>query len=124
MSREHKVDLTPLKRVDLKSVTLRITNGEDTIDAAARVVPTDGTPMQPNIFSLQLRYQTVAQGIVAYETADGKVVRCVGPCVEWVKWGRRTMEYVGEVYDFYNGIENDERADFRKTLEVGPQPVS
>lgn len=59
----------------------------------------------------------VAQGIVSYVGADGARVDCKGaPCTDMMNWSSRTREFVGEVFDYLNGVEAAEREAFRKAL--------
>ncbi len=113
------VDLTPYRDLDIKSIEVRPMTGADTLVAAARCVTPGGEPVVPELFGLMLRQQMIAEAIVA---VDGK--KCHGPCIQSVDWNARTREFVGETYDYVNGLSNDEREAFRKALAgaSGAQP--
>ena len=88
--------------------------------AAARCVPPDGTPIDGNIFGLTMRQQTIAQAIVSYrKVGNTELVTSTGPCVDSTKWSSRTREFVGEIYDYMNGVGMEEREGFRKALASG-----
>jgi hypothetical protein len=110
-----KVDLSSIRDIDIKSITVRSVNGEDTLDAAVRVVPGEGQQIDGNIFNIMMRQHMIAQSITE---VDGKAV--TGPCcLESLRWSARTREFVGEIYDFVNGVDPKERENFMKALAGG-----
>lgn len=119
------VDLSKIRDIDLDHVTVRDVNGDDMMDASARCVPPDGGNLDGNLFSLMLRQQLIAQAIVDYVPRHGEhkgqVVTVAGSCQDSLEWSARTREFVGEIFDYVNGVSMQEREDFRKAL-VGPQP--
>lgn len=118
------VDLSKIRDIDLDHVTVRDVNGDDMMDASARCVPPDGGNLDGNLFSIMLRQQLIAQAIVDYTPRYGenKGVKVVvaGSCQDSLDWSSRTREFVGEIFDYLNGVSGQEREDFRKAL-VGPQ---
>lgn len=111
------VDLRTKRDLDLDEITIRTTNGDDTLDAAARSIPIDGGEIQPNIFGLTMRQQTLAGAIVSFKKrGDSETRTCNGPCLESLKWNSRTREYVAEIYDYLNGVTQEERDGFRAEL--------
>jgi len=114
------VDLSGIRDLDLDRVTIRAVNADDMMDAAARCVPPDGAQLDANLFNMAIRQQLVAQSIKDYTPRSGenvgKVVVVQGSCQESLNWSSRTREYVGEVFDYLNGVGQQEREDFRKAL--------
>jgi len=100
---------------------MRTVNGEDTLDSASRCIPPDGTQLDGNIFNLIMRQQILAQAITSFTKLDGTVAPSTGPCLDSLNWSARTREFVGEIFDYMNGVDGDEREDFRKAL-VGSTP--
>lgn len=113
-------DLSSYRDVDVKSVTFRSVNGNDTLDASARCVPPDGGKIDQNVFILLMRQQIVAQSILSYVDANGKSVTCSGPCLESIGWSSRTREFLAEIFDHMNGVSEEERENFRKSLTSTP----
>lgn len=113
-ARQRTVDLSRYDRLDIKSITMRETNANDTMDAAARSLPPDGQGISAQQFGLEMRNQAVISSIIGY---DGKTL--TGPCMEYMDWSNRTREFVGEIYDYLNGVSDEERTDFRKALAGG-----
>lgn len=110
-------DLSKYRDLDVKGVTMRSLNGNDTLDAASRCVPPDGGSVDGNLFVMLLRQQMLAQSIVSYMNNDGATVKVTGvACLESVAWSGRTREFIGEIFDHLNGVKPDEREDFRKAL--------
>lgn len=109
-------DLSKYRDLDIKSVTVRSVNGNDTLDAAARCIPPDGGNLDQNVFVLLMRQQIIAQSILSYTDANGKTVSCTGPCLDSIGWSARTREFLGEIFDHMNGVSAEEREDFRKSL--------
>lgn len=119
------IDLSKYRDLDLDSITMRSLCGEDLIEAAARCIPTDGAPLDGNIFGLQLRQQVIAQSIESYTRRDSKTAKsCPLGSLESTKWSLRTREFVGEMYDYINNAEKDERDSFKKALAGGASPVA
>lgn len=118
------VSLAHIKNLDLDSITIRTTNGNDQLDAASRCIPLDGKGVDVNIFGLLMRQQMVIQGITGYTLRSDKIAKtCVAPPVEAVQWSSRTREFVGAVYDHWNGVTRDEADAFQEMLE-GKKPGS
>lgn len=80
--------------------------------------------MDGNLFNLLMRQQIQAQAITAYVTIEGVTVPANGPCLESLRWAARTREFIGEIFDYMNGVGGDEREDFRKSLVVQSTPGS
>lgn len=117
---EKTFDLTKYPNLDIKSITMRQINGNDTVEAASRCIPMDGKPLDPQMFSLMMRQQTIVQSIVAI---NGK--RCEGPPIgDYMGWANRTVEFVGEIHDYMNGMSREERDNFRATLVASSRPTS
>lgn len=117
------VDLSHIPNLDLDSVTVRSVNGDDSMDAAGRCLPPDGSQLDINMFGLLMRQQMMIQAITNYTLrADKTTKTCVAPPMEAVKWSNRTKEFVGEIYDHVNSVSMDERESFRKAL-ANPQPT-
>lgn len=115
------VDLSKYRDLDIRGITMRSVNGNDTLDASARCIPPDGGGLDGNIFVLLLRQQLLAQSIESYVTLEGKTVTKTGSaCLESIEWSGRTREFVGEIFDHINGVRADEREDFRKALMSTP----
>ena len=110
------VDLREIRDLDLMEVTLRSVNGDDAVEAASRCVPPDGRPVDQNLFGMMIRQQMVAQSIVGFTSIDGMKIKCTGPCLESLQWSARTREFVGEIFDYLNGVSADERESFQKAL--------
>jgi hypothetical protein len=114
------VDLSAIRDLDLDRVTVKSVNADDMMDAAARCTPPDGGQLDPNLFSMALRQQLIAQAIKDFTPRSGdntgKVVVVQGSCQDSLNWNSRTREYVGEVFDYLNGVGQQEREDFRKAL--------
>lgn len=110
------VDLGDIRDLDIKEVTVRSVNGDDMVEAASRCVPPDGKPIDGNLFGLMLRQQMVAQAISGFMSVGGERVKCVGPCLDSLMWSSRTREFVGELFDYVNGVSQEERDSFRKAL--------
>lgn len=113
-------DLSKFRDLDVKAVTARSVTGNDMLDASARCAPPDGGQIDQNIFVMLMRQQMVAQSIIGYVDAKGNSVTCVGPCLESVNWSARTREFLGEIFDHLNGVSQEERLDFRKSLTSIP----
>lgn len=128
MSTKKTVDLKGIRDIDLDSVTVRDVNADDMMEAAARCVPPDGSGLDGNLFNIALRQQLVAQAVVDYvpRTGDrtGQLVPVAGSCQDSITWSSRTREFVGEVFDFLNGVSQDERDAFRKALATSSTPGS
>jgi hypothetical protein len=122
------VDLKSIRDIELDSVTVRDVNADDMMEAAARCVPPDGSALDGNLFSMALRQQLVAQAIVDFipRVGDraGMLVTVAGSCQDSITWSSRTREFVGEIFDFLNGVSNDERETFRKALASSSTPGS
>ncbi len=116
--RDKTVDLSSYRGLEITSVTVRTVNAEDTLEAAARVLPADDKPVDGNVFGLMMRQQMQVQAITGYTTLEGNVRKCVAP-LESLNWNSRTREYIGEIYDFLNGLTMKERDDFREALAGG-----
>lgn len=118
------VDLSGIRDIDLNSITIRDINADDMLDASARCIPPDGGQLDGNLFNMSLRQQLIAQAIVEYVPRNGDKagasVPSAGPCRESLDWSARTREFVGEVFEYVNGVSFQEREDFRKAL-AGPQ---
>jgi len=110
------VDLSEIRDLDISEVTMRAVNGDDAVEAASRCVPPDGRPVDSNLFGLMIRQQMVAQSITSFVTVDGVRTKCNGPCLESLTWAARTREYVGEIFDYLNGVSREERESFQKAL--------
>lgn len=111
------VDLSGIRDIDLDSVTVRDVNADDMMDAAARCSPPDGGNLDGNLFNMMLRQQLVAQAVVNFRLRGTETtVSCNGSCQESLQWSSRTREFVGELFDFLNGVAQDERDAFRKAL--------
>lgn len=113
------VDLSKWRDLDITYITIRETCARDTMDAASRSLPTDGREIQPQEFGLEMRIQAIAGAIVEYADRDGQRRECRGPCLEYRDWSNRTREFVGEIYDYLNGMSPKERDDFQKALAGG-----
>ncbi len=117
---EKAVDLSGIRDLDLDHITVKSVNADDMMDAAARCVPPDGGQLDANLFSMALRQQLVAQSIKNYTPRSGdhqgKVIVAQGSCQDSLNWSSRTREYVGEIFDYINGVGQQEREDFRKAL--------
>lgn len=119
------IDLSRFRDLDIKSVTVRSVNGNDTLDAAGRCIPPDGKNTDHNVFILLMRQQIIAQSILSYTSADGKNVSCDGPCLDSINWSARTREFLGEIFDHMNGVSGEERESFRQSLMgLGSTPGS
>lgn len=106
------VDLSGYRDLDITSITMRSVNAEDTLAAAARCTPPDGASIvHPNLFNIMLRQQLLIESIVE---VNGKP--CNGPCLEAMTWSTRTREFLGEIFDYLNAIDDKERSDFQKGL--------
>jgi hypothetical protein len=120
MSAKKTMDLSKIRDIDLDSVTVRDVNADDMMDAAARCVPPDGSSLDGNLFSMSLRQQLVATAIVDYVPRTGdrakQLVTSDGSCQDSLNWSSRTREFVGEIFDYLNGVSQDERDAFRKAL--------
>jgi len=110
------VDLGKYRDLDIKEVTMRSVNGDDMLDAASRCIPVDGQPIDGNIFNMMLRQQVIAQAIIGYSPIVGERVKMSGPCLDSLTWSSRTREFVAALFDHMNGVDADEREDFRKAL--------
>lgn len=119
------MDLSGIRDLDLDHVTVRDVNGDDMMEASARCVPPDGSNLDGNLFSLMLRQQLVAQAIVDYTPRvgehKGQVIVTTGSCQDSIGWNSRTREFVGEIFDYVNGVSLQEREDFRKALVGDPK---
>lgn len=117
------VDLSGIRDIDLNTVTVRDVNGDDMMDASARCIPPDGGNLDGNLFNLALRQQLIAQSIVDFVPRHGEragsKVEVTGSCQDSLDWSSRTREFVGEIFDYVNGVSYQEREDFRKAL-AGP----
>lgn len=111
------VDLSKWRGLSVKSFRVRVTNGEDTLEAASRCVPLDGTMIDGNLFGIQMRQHQLANAVVE---VDGRKID--GPCLESLKWNSRTRDLLGETYDYLNSITQKQRDDFRAMLEEGDVP--
>lgn len=115
------VDLSGIPEIDLDHIEIRAVTGEDSLDAASRCIPPDGTQLDMNVFGLMMRQQMIIQSIVRYTPRETKVeVVCAAPPVEVAHWSIRTRDFVGDVYDSVNGSTQKERDDFRATLSSTP----
>lgn len=123
-TKEKTVDLRKYS-LDIQEVTVRKCNGDDTIDAASRVVPTGDGDIHPRLFGIMHRQQMIAQSIVSYTDANGKLVKCSGPCVESLGWDNQTREFIATIYDHLNDVEGDVLEGFKKELAgVGSVPAT
>lgn len=114
------VDLRGIPRIVLDSVTVKETDANDTLDAAARCIPAGGGEISQTTFGLMLRQQILAGSVVSYTRRNGASKELKGqPCLEMENWTTRTREFVGEVYDHVNGVAQEERDAFRKALAAG-----
>lgn len=119
MARSEKtVDLSKYN-LDIRGVTMRQCDGNDTIEAASRVVPTGDGDIHPRLFGIMHRQQMIAQSIVGYVDANGAAKKCSGPCVESLGWSNQTREFLATVYDYLNDIESDVLEGFKKELAGG-----
>ncbi len=116
MTAPRTFDLSKYRDLDVKSLMMRSINGEDTLDAATRCIPPDGTQIDGNIFNVIMRQQITAQAITGYVDLNGVSTVSSGPCLESLRWNSRTREFIGEIFDHMNGVSSDEREDFRKAL--------
>lgn len=117
MSQTKPVDLSHIPNIDLDFVEVKSCNGEDSLDAASRCVPPDGSTLDMNLFGLMMRNQMIVQSVVSYTPRSTKVKKeCLAPPVEASQWSNRTREFVGDVYDAMNGTTTEERETFRKAL--------
>lgn len=107
------VDLSKFRGLDVKSFKVRVTNGNDTVDAAVRCVPLDDKPINNNLFGISMRQQILAAAIVE---VDGKPITNPAGCQESIGWNARTREFLGETYDYLNGLTQKEREDFQAML--------
>jgi hypothetical protein len=119
-----QVDLSKIRDLNLDHVEVRDVNADDMMDAAARCVPPDGGALDGNIFNLAMRSEMLAQAIVSFtprsgENAGRKVI-VTGSCRESLDWNSRTREFVGEIFDYLNGVSRQEREDFQKALATSP----
>jgi hypothetical protein len=123
---EKTMDLRKWRDLDLDEVTVRKTNSKDTMDAAARCVPVDGTGIDAQLFMVLLRQEQLFGAIRTYKLRGVSELKTVPgtSCVEAQLWGNRTREFVGEIYDFVNSMGMEERTDFRKELATGLTPGS
>ncbi len=69
-----------------------------------------------------MRQQQVAQAITGYVDSAGVSKVCPDGCIESTQWSSRTREFVGEVFDYMNGLSLEERLDFRAALAGGAKP--
>ncbi len=122
MSAARTFDLSKYRDLDIKSVSMRTVNGDDTLDAGSRCIPPDGTPLDGNIFNILMRQQVIAQAITGFTPSEGAATVSNGPCLVSLQWNSRTREFIGEVFDYMNGVEASEREDFRKTLAAQSTP--
>lgn len=124
MSAARIFDLSKYRDLDVKSVSMRTVNGEDTLDAGSRCLPPDGSQMDGNIFNILMRQQIMAQAITAFVSKDNVSTVANGPCLESLRWCARTREFLGEIFDYMNGVDREEREDFRRALAVQSTPGS
>lgn len=111
------MDLSKYRDLDIKGITMRSVNGNDSLDAASRCVPPDGKDLDGNLFMMLLRQQIIAQSIVSYTNLSGEVVKTNGvACLESLDWSGRTREFLGVLFDHLNGVSSDEREDFHRAL--------
>lgn len=116
-TRTKTVDMSKIPDVDLDEITMRGVCSRDTLDAAERCDVPDGTDVDPTVMGIMLRQQMICGAIVSYKlrgSSEQKIV--AGPAVEALDWSTRTMEFVGEIYSFLNGVRKDERDGFLEML--------
>lgn len=111
------IDLREYHDLDLDEITLRKTTTHDSLDAAGRCLPAEGG-IDANMFHVLIRVETIFGSIVSYRLrGSGETKSVTGTtCVEAKSWGTRTREFVGEAFDYFNGMEKEERDHFRKKL--------
>lgn len=124
MSNARNFDLSKYRDLDVKALVMRPVNGDDTLDAATRCIPPDGSQVDGNIFNLLMRQQIIAQSITGFTGPDNVKTICNGPCLESLRWNARTREFMGEIFDHMNGVSRDEREDFQKALATSSTPGS
>lgn len=100
--------------VDVESFTVKDITGDDITRAAERCLPTNGQPIDGNLFNLLLRQQVIAGAIVE---VDGVAVK--GTCQASIGWNARTREFAGRTFDYVNGVSDKERELFEKALMKG-----
>jgi len=115
-SRTRDFDISKYENVDVRSFTLRIVTGQDSLDATARSI---GKGDRPNpMLTFSARSNTIADAIVA---VNG--VQVVTPYVQWEDWSLRTQAFVERAYDRMNGVTNAEMDDFLGRHGLMPKPT-
>jgi hypothetical protein len=114
-----RIDLSAFRDVDVKSFEIRLTDGNDTLDAAIRCIPPDGQNVDPNLFGVQMRQQLLAGALVA---VNDQPVNDDGQ--QSISWGERTRQLLGMAYDYHNGLTQKERDLFQSMLEGKPAPTA
>lgn len=105
-----------VKRVDVRAVRMKTINGDDMIVAATRCIPDDNDkPLPGGLFQIMLRQQLITESIKELVEKDGTIVKPTPARIQ--KLSKRTVEYIGDIYDFLNGVTRAEQEDFQKALE-------
>jgi hypothetical protein len=102
---DREIDLSDFQGCSVKSVTLRVMTGRDSLAAAMRSVDPKGGP-QP-LMGFYHRSNLLADAIVR---VDGQPV--VTPYVQWEDWNTRTQGFIEAAYDKLNGITKAEMDRF------------
>lgn len=106
MRKTKDFDISKYPEVDVQSFTLQVMNGQDSLDATARAVGSDGKP-NPMI-AMKARSELISDSIVK---VNGQEVP-FKPYTEWENWSLRTQTFVERAFDKLNSVTQDEMDDF------------
>jgi len=124
MERTKTLDLSKYRDLDIKTVTVKVLQGPDIVQAAELCVKPNGDLMEGGQFGLNLRLQCISRSIVK---VNGQPV--IGTsCSQFFDWSKRTQDFCGKVYDHLNSLSTEESDDFQARLDAAAydaaQPTS
>ena len=110
-------DISKYSEVDIRSFTLQVMTGNDSLDATARAV---GKGDRPNpMVTFAARSNLIADAIVKVDGQD--VVR---PYIEWESWSLRTQTFVERAFDALNSVTKVEMDDFLSSHGLMPKEAT